>query len=147
MKATVPGDLRVTELGFSKRLLDIFESGMRGGGRHSIEIRTLGDFAKYTKEDLAWLLGFGKAALRETKEVLARHGYPLNSRNLNEVSIDTLDLSVRTNAVLKAANIATIGTLIPRTAIELLKLTDMSRTSINNIEKALAAQGHSLRKI
>ncbi len=59
-------------------------------------------------------------------------------------SVDELELSVRSYNCLKNANIKTIGDLVAKTEIEMLKTKNFGRKSLNEIKDILAEMGLSL---
>lgn len=63
----------------------------------------------------------------------------------NDASIDTLDLTVRASNVLKAEGVYTIGQLISRTAMDVLKMPNMGRKTLNMIKETLGEHNLSLR--
>ncbi len=139
--ASTSGGTPVGELGFSKRLVEIFEAGRRADGLPNAEILTLSDFARYTEADLLRFMGFGKAALRETKEVLSKHGGSLkpSTCHLSE-SINVLGLSARNASALRSVNIFTLGDLVEKTDKEIFEAT-MSRKATDQIVAKLALRG------
>jgi len=63
----------------------------------------------------------------------------------NDASIDTLELTVRASNVLKAEGVWTIGALISRTEMDLLKMPYMGRRTLNMIKETLGEHNLSLR--
>ncbi len=59
-------------------------------------------------------------------------------------SVDEMELSVRSYNCLKNANIRTIGELVQKTEVEMLKTKNFGRKSLNEIKEILAAMGLSL---
>jgi DNA-directed RNA polymerase subunit alpha len=59
-------------------------------------------------------------------------------------SVDDLELSVRSYNCLKNANIRTIGELVQKTEIEMLKTKNFGRKSLNEIREILEGMGLSL---
>ncbi len=62
-----------------------------------------------------------------------------------EMSIEDLDLSVRSYNCLKRANIHTVGDLIKRTVDDMLKVRNLGRKSLEEIEKKLEDLGLGFR--
>jgi DNA-directed RNA polymerase alpha subunit len=58
--------------------------------------------------------------------------------------IDELELTVRSSNCLKGAGVYCIGDLIHMTEIEVLKLPNMGRRSVNEVKEALATLGLKL---
>ncbi len=61
-----------------------------------------------------------------------------------EMSIDHLNLSVRTSNCLKTTNIKTIGNLICQQSTDLLKIPHMGKKSVNEIIQAIEEVGLAL---
>ncbi len=66
--------------------------------------------------------------------------------NLLEMSIDELDLSVRSYNCLKRAGINTIGDLTSKTPEEMMKVRNLGRKSLDEVEEKLIRLGLSLRQ-
>lgn len=65
--------------------------------------------------------------------------------NILEMSIDELDLSVRSYNCLKRAGINTIGDLTSKTTEEMMKVRNLGRKSLDEVEEKLARLNLSLR--
>jgi len=63
-----------------------------------------------------------------------------------EMSIDELDLSVRSYNCLKRAGINTIGELTERTAEDMMKVRNLGKKSLQEVEERLAAFGLKLKE-
>jgi len=61
-------------------------------------------------------------------------------------SIDTLDFTVRTANCLKAESIHTVGDLVKLTEMELLKIPDLGRRCLNEIQEVLSHRGLELNR-
>ena len=61
-----------------------------------------------------------------------------------EMTIEELDLSVRSFNCLKRANINTVGDLISKTEEEMIKLRNLGRKSLEEVVHKLAMMGLSL---
>ena len=61
-----------------------------------------------------------------------------------EMTIEELDLSVRSFNCLKRANINTVEDLISKTQDEMIKVRNLGRKSLEEVEHKLAAMGLSL---
>jgi DNA-directed RNA polymerase subunit alpha len=62
-----------------------------------------------------------------------------------EITIEELDLSVRSYNCLKRAGINTVEELIKRNEEEMMKVRNLGRKSLEEVEQKLAALGLSLR--
>ena len=60
------------------------------------------------------------------------------------LGVDELDLSVRAENFLQAANIKSIGDLVQKTEAEMLKTKNFGRKSLNEIKHILSMMGLSL---
>ncbi|PZN13369.1 MAG: DNA-directed RNA polymerase subunit alpha [Bacillota bacterium] len=65
---------------------------------------------------------------------------------LLEMSIDELDLSVRSYNCLKRAGINTIGELVEKTPEDMMKVRNLGKKSLEEVEEKLAALGLSLKQ-
>jgi DNA-directed RNA polymerase alpha subunit len=66
--------------------------------------------------------------------------------NPNDLSIEELELSHRSKNCLRSANIQTVGDLVKRTEIDLWKIQNFGRKSMNEIREVLSMLGLSLRE-
>jgi DNA-directed RNA polymerase alpha subunit len=100
-------------------------------------ICTLGDIIKYTKEDLEKIRNLGVKGIEEIEAVLAKHGLELTPskecENVDEMSLEELDLSLRSFNILIRNNIRTIGDLRNADIEDLRKLRGMGEKSISEI--------------
>ncbi len=75
---------------------------------------------------------------------------PASEEPVNEgpasMSIDDLDLSVRSNNCLRRANINTVEELIQKSEDDMIKVRNLGRKSLDEVKKKLADLGYSLRK-
>ena len=97
--------------------------------------------AKILKEQLTVFINF-----EEEDEFEVPEEKPAEN-NVNENllrSVDELDLSVRAENCLQAANIKYIGDLVQKTEAEMLKTKNFGRKSLNEIKEILAGMGLSL---
>lgn len=62
------------------------------------------------------------------------------------MSIDDMDLSVRSNNCLRRAGINTVEELIQRSEEDMMKVRNLGRKSLDEVKKKLADLGYSLRK-
>ncbi|MHC4191097.1 MAG: tetratricopeptide repeat protein [Planctomycetota bacterium] len=134
-----------------------------------MKIETLGDLLNITETELLSYKNFGETSLREIKTILDSKGLLLGmsleekqfhaaeisdrtagaaqDEGLMNKPTDDLQLSVRARKCLQKLNIRTIGELIQRTDAELLGCKNFGVTSLNEINKALANLGLSLRNL
>jgi DNA-directed RNA polymerase subunit alpha len=134
-----------------------------------MKIDTLGDLLNITETELLSYKNFGETSLREIKTILDSKGLLLGmsleekqfhaaetsdrtaaaaqDEGLMNKPTDDLQLSVRARKCLQKLNIRTIGELIHRTDAELLGVKNFGVTSLNEINKALANLGLSLRNL
>ncbi|MDY6028685.1 MAG: DNA-directed RNA polymerase subunit alpha [Acidaminococcaceae bacterium] len=66
--------------------------------------------------------------------------------NAASMSIDDLDLSVRSNNCLRRAGINTVEELTQKTEEDMMKVRNLGRKSLDEVKKKLADLGRSLRK-
>ncbi len=95
--------------------------------------------AKILKEQVTPFINFEEKEEEETKPPLATE---LN-QNLFR-TVEELELSVRAANCLKAANIKTIGDMIQKTEIEMLRTKNFGRKSLQEIKDILATMGLQL---
>jgi len=62
----------------------------------------------------------------------------LRVRNLLKMKVEELELSVRSNNCLRAANIVTLNDLVQKTESEMLKYRNFGRKSLSELQKVLA---------
>ena len=63
-----------------------------------------------------------------------------------EITIEELDLSVRSYNCLKRANINTVQELIERDEEDMMKVRNLGRKSLEEVQQKLAALGLSLKQ-
>ena len=132
-----------------------------------MNIRTLGDLLHITEAELLSYKNFGETSLREIKAILEsknlRLGMALEDKSLQtgdletqgtpedqgllNKTVDDLQLSVRARKCLQKLNIHSVGELTRTTEAELLGCKNFGVTSLNEIKKALAGVGMSLRSL
>jgi DNA-directed RNA polymerase subunit alpha len=132
-----------------------------------MNLKTLGDLLKITEAELLSYKNFGETSLSEIKGVLEPKGLRLGmaleekqfqSTEISDQSaaqdqgllnkpVDDLQLSIRSRKCLQKLNIRTIGDLTRTTDAELLGCKNFGVTSLNEIKKALANLGLSLRTL
>lgn len=117
-------------------------------------IITIGELAYKTEKEMLRIKNFGKKSLTEVKVKLAKLGLRLNLKtdysklisdetlfgeaDFLKQSIDVLDLSYRAQHWLKQNKIETIGTLIKKSATQLLNIRNLGRKSVREIKCKLA---------
>jgi DNA-directed RNA polymerase subunit alpha len=139
-----------------------------------MNIRTLGDLLKTTEAELLSYKNFGETSLNEIKAMLAQKGLwlgqalqPVEQPSLPELvravgpqvtepptgvtgtaqtSIANLELSVRSRKALQRLGVTTIGELAQHTEVDLMAIKNFGQTSLNEIKRARATYGLSLRK-
>ncbi|UCD48538.1 MAG: tetratricopeptide repeat protein, partial [Phycisphaerales bacterium] len=132
-----------------------------------MNIRTLGDLLNITEAELLSYKNFGETSLREIKAILEtknlRLGMALEDKaipagdtagpgvqedqGLLNKPVDDLQLSVRARKCLQKLNLHSVGELTRTTEAELLGCKNFGVTSLNEIKKALAGLGLSLRSL
>ncbi len=132
-----------------------------------MNIRTLGDLLNITEAELLSYKNFGETSLREIKAILDQKGLHLGmelegkqlpaeeaaeretteDQGLMNKPVDELQLSVRARKCLQKLNLHTVGELARTTDAELLGCKNFGVTSLNEIKKALANFGLSLRSL
>ena len=134
-----------------------------------MKIETLGDLLRISEAELLSYKNFGETSLREIKSILDPKGLhlgmaieeehivpaeteditvvPDDEKGLRSKSVDDLQLSVRARKCLVKLNVHTIGELTAKTDAELLGCKNFGVTSLNEVKKALADLGLSLRSL
>jgi DNA-directed RNA polymerase subunit alpha len=132
-----------------------------------MNIKTLGDLTRVTREQLLSSKNFGETSLKEIEDVLAtknlklgqsieegghhemrfRPQQPLSEQEqaiLNKL-VSELNLSVRARKCMNRLGIGTLGELIQRTADELLESKNFGQTSLSEVRDKISAYGLKLR--
>jgi len=132
-----------------------------------MNIITLGDLLNTSEVELLSYKNFGETSLKEIKTILEPKGLRLGmaleeqqfsaeetsddgvaeDQGLLNKPTDDLQLSVRSRKCVQKLNIHTIGELTHRTEAELLGCKNFGVTSLNEIKRALANIGLSLRRL
>jgi DNA-directed RNA polymerase subunit alpha len=88
----------------------------------------------------------GEEVLAETMDILTEEkaGLSPELKQRLSMSLEELDLSVRSRNCLEAVKLKAVGDLVTKTGAELLKLRNFGKTSLAEIENKLAAIGLSL---
>ncbi|HZT78958.1 MAG TPA: DNA-directed RNA polymerase subunit alpha C-terminal domain-containing protein [Gemmataceae bacterium] len=132
-----------------------------------MNIRTLGDLTRVSREQLLSSKNFGETSLKEIEDMLATKGLRIGQsleqggpgegrfRAPAAVSeaeaavlgkpVSELNLSVRARKCMNRLGITTLGELVQRTADELLEAKNFGMTSLNEVREKLAQYGLSLR--
>lgn len=134
-----------------------------------MKIETIGDLLNISEAELLSYKNFGETSLGEIKAILEPKGLYLGmaleekeigsgetvdeaglvsqEEELGHKSVDDLQLSVRSRKCLQKLNIRTISELTSQTEAELLGCKNFGVTSLNEVKKALADLGLSLRNL
>jgi len=137
-----------------------------------MNIRTIGDLLRITETELLSFKNFGETSLKEVRTILESKGLHLGmaleeggqfsspapaeeappvvpeaDQGLLSRSVDELQLSVRSRKCLQKLTIRTLGQLARTTEAELLGCKNFGITSLNEIKRALANVGLSLRSL
>ena len=83
--------------------------------------------------------------MSETESVMIESNKPKTLRNL-DISIDELELSVRSYNCLKRAGISTIRDLTSKTEDQMMKVRNLGRKSLDEVMEKLHAIGLNLEK-
>jgi DNA-directed RNA polymerase subunit alpha len=133
-----------------------------------MNIRTLGDLTRVSREQLLSSKNFGETSLKEIEDMLATKGLRLGqsieegaagegmrfrpSQPLSEAEqaklnkpVSELNLSVRARKCMNRLGINSLGDLIQRTADELLESKNFGQTSLAEVREKLAQYGLTLR--
>lgn len=129
-------------------------------------IRTLGDLARTSEQQLLTSKNFGETSLTEIREMLSSRGLSLgqysHERVDNDPPLDTssmtpdqqalldrpisdLNLSVRARKCMVRLQMSTIGELIRRTGDDLLECKNFGVTSLNEVREKLSILNLKLR--
>lgn len=95
---------------------------------------------KILKDHIELFIGFDVEP-EEEEEVSQIDEDALRIRKLLKMSVEELELSVRSHNCLKAANIQTIGDLVHRDEQEMLKFRNFGRKSLQELSKILEEKG------
>ena len=134
-----------------------------------MNIRTVGDLLNVTEAELLAYKNFGETSLLEIKQILGSKNLRLGQmvedsgkgakqdlsiaensdvdQELLNLSIDDLNLSVRSKKCLDRLNIRTIGELTIKTEAELLGCKNFGMTSLTEVNEKLSEKSLSLRKL
>jgi len=162
------------ESALNKQVMEIpvtdFELSVRSRNcLKKMNIKTLGDVTRVSREQLLSSKNFGETSLAEIEEMLASKGLRLGQSleqgqrherrfptpQMGPVSeqeaailnkpVSELNLSVRARKCMTRLGINTLGELTHRTADELLEAKNFGQTSLNEVREKLAAYGLHLR--
>ncbi|MCA8912263.1 MAG: tetratricopeptide repeat protein, partial [Planctomycetes bacterium] len=130
-----------------------------------MKIDTLGDLILKTESELLSYKNFGETSLQEIKSILASKALRLGMRTEDalayappedgsapppsaddqlSMSIDALELSVRSRRCMERLGIKTIGELVDQSEAELLAAPNFGQTSLNEVRQKLAELGITL---
>ena len=132
-----------------------------------MNINTLGDLLSTTEADLLAYKNFGETSLKEIKLILDSKSLGLGmgldggqhvlgevsspseegEQEIPNITVDDLQLSVRARKCLQKLNLRSLSELVWKTEAELLGCKNFGVTSLNEIKKALAKYGLSLRTL
>jgi len=137
-----------------------------------MNIRTIGDLLRITETELLSFKNFVETSLNEVRTILESKGLHLGmaleegvqfsspapaeeappvvpeaDQGLLSRAVDELQLSVRSRKCLQKLTIRTLGQLARTTEAELLGCKNFGITSLNEIKRALANVGLSLRSL
>ncbi len=118
---------------FEKLILDITTDGSISPDE------ALTQAAQIIKEHLQIFVNFDIESQEEEKQEIDEE--TLRIRKLLKMSVDELELSVRSHNCLKAANIKTIADLVSRDEQEMLKFKNFGRKSLTELSKILEERG------
>jgi DNA-directed RNA polymerase subunit alpha len=132
-----------------------------------MNIRTLGDLTRVTREALLSSRNFGETSLKEIEDILGTKGLrlgqsieegaqgdqryrpslPVSEEQQAVLSkpVSDLNLSVRARKCMNRLGINTLGDLIQRTAAELLESRNFGQTSLNEVREKLGQYSLTLR--
>ena len=129
-------------------------------------VKTLGDLARTTEQDLLSSKNFGETSLVEIRDMLSSKGLSLGQFAADRVepepalepdfmtpdeqamldrSIADLNLSVRARKCMVRLGLNTIGELLRRTGDDLLECKNFGVTSLNEVREKLTLHGLKLR--
>jgi len=135
-----------------------------------MNIRTLGDLLRISESELLSFKNFGETSLKEVKTILESKSLHLGmaleeggqysppeeespppvpeaDQGIMGKSVDDMQLSVRSRKCLQKLAIRSVGQLTRTTEAELLGCKNFGVTSLNEIKRALANLGLSLRNL
>lgn len=143
-----------------QKLSDCYFSARVNDRLKSRGIETLGDLVDYQRSDLMKIHGFGSKALNEIEDYLAIFGLQLGlGMNLSEeekdiygtdkaplriTNLTSINLSLRTIKCLNDAKIFILGDLMAYSKSDLLKLCNIGKKTVEEIETILASKGLEL---
>jgi DNA-directed RNA polymerase subunit alpha len=127
-----------------------------------MNIRTLGDLARLSEDELVQSKNFGETSLAELRRLLQSKGLHFGygradmpaavealsapeESGLHAKSISDLDLSIRSQKCMRTLGLTTIGELIQRTERELLQCQNFGQTSLEEVKAKLDELGLELK--
>jgi len=127
-----------------------------------MNVRTLGDLARLSEQDISGSKNFGETSLSELRSLLESKGLhfgmgraapPLPAAAIASPemagvlgqAITDLDLSIRSLKCARTLGVETVADLVQKTEKELLQCPNFGQTSLNEIKRKLASYGLSLK--
>ncbi len=124
-----------------------------------MNIFTLGDLLRITEHEMLSYKNFGETSLKEVREMLAARNLRLGmyrdveERSITKAdqkvlgeSIEKLELSAPSAAVMESLGVTRIGDLAQYTDLDLYRATGSGQTVVQELATALGAYGVALRK-
>lgn len=124
-----------------------------------MSIFTLGDLLRITEQEMLSYKNFGETSLKEVKEMLAARNLRLGmyregeERSLSKAdqkvlseTIERLELSNKTGAVLESLGVSRIGDLVQYTDLDLYRAVNSGQSVVQELSTGLGAYGVGLRK-
>jgi DNA-directed RNA polymerase subunit alpha len=127
-----------------------------------LDVKTLGDLTRITRDQLLSEKNFGDTSLEEVESLLARYNLdladeeqpvlpeaapeeaPAENESLT-TSVDDLNLSTRCRKCMERLGIKNVGELVKKSEKDLLAVPNFGSTSLNEIVTKLNSMGLSLR--
>lgn len=138
----------------AKSVQELFLSARASNCLRKANIKTIGELAYRTEEELLQVKNFTKKSLAEVKAILYKRDLTLNlkidypklvsnktlfkTEDFLKQSIDVLDLSYRAQHWLKKNRIETIGKLRNKSETQLLNIRNLGKKSVREIQYKLA---------
>lgn len=99
--------------------------------------------AKILRDHLQMFYGSGKASEETVKKEKVYDEEFLNTRKILKLSVDDLELSVRSHNCLKAANVKILADLVRKDESEMLKFRNFGRKSLAELTELVHSKGLS----
>jgi len=150
----------------SKEITDFDLSVRTSNCLNAANIKTLGDLAQKTREEMLQTKNFGKKCLQELEDLLGSMNLSFGSEeesggkvpeekgggkeeapgDLLNKKIADFDLSVRTSNCLDSTNLKVLGDLTQKTEKEMLQIKNLGNKSLQELQSLLEKQGLAFRK-